>query len=620
MSATIGTERYRAQQGAPTPVALWNCGSAALTLFTAFWCYTLFMRNQEVVKIFNDIADILEIKGDNPFRIRAYRRAAQNIDGLAKDVAEISAEELQEIPGIGADLAGKVQEYVKTGSLQFYDELKKEVPSGLVDLLSVPGLGPKTAKLLLDKLHIKDIDDLEKHAKEGKLKGLPGIQAKTEENILKGIAMIKRHTGRFPIGRVLPVAEGIMEKLREKSFADKLSIAGSLRRWKDTIKDIDILATSKDPHKVMDVFVHLPQVKEVLMKGPTKSSLITNEGIQVDLRVVDEGSFGAALAYFTGSKEHNIRLREMAVRKGLKINEYGIFDVKTEKKLDGDREGDVYKILDMSYIPPELREDTGEIEAALEGNLPKLIELKDIKGDLHVHTKSSDGSHDIPELIEAAKARGYEYLAITDHSKGLGVARGLSIDQVLEQNKKIKTLNKKLKGFKLLSGTEMDIKSDGSLDYPDEILKLFDIVVASVHSGFRQPKEQITKRLVSAMKNPYVSIIAHPTGRLIGERDAYEVDMEEVLKTAKETGTAIEINAYPLRLDLSDMYIKKAKEMNVLLSINTDTHVTFQFDFMAYGVGTARRGWAEKKDVLNTLRYVMLMKRLSEKAKKLRHV
>jgi DNA polymerase (family 10) len=571
------------------------------------------MRNQEIAKIFNDIADILEIRGDNPFRIRAYRRAAQNIDGLAKDVAEISAEELQEVPGIGDDLAGKIQEYVKTGNLKFYDELKKEVPSGLVDLLSVPGLGPKTAKLLLDKLHIKDIDDLEKHAKEGKLKGLPGIQARTEENILKGIAMIKRHTGRFPIGRVLPVAEGIMEKLREKSFVNKLSIAGSLRRWKDTIKDIDVLATSKDPNKVMEVFVHLPQVKEVLMKGPTKSSLITNEGIQVDLRVVDEGSFGAALAYFTGSKEHNIRLREMAVRKGLKINEYGIFDVKTEKKLGGENEGDVYKLLDMSYIPPELREDTGEIEEALKGSLPKLIELKDIKGDLHVHTKSSDGSHDIQELIDAAKARGYEYLAITDHSKGLAVARGLSIEQVLEQNKKIKALNKKLKGFKLLSGTEMDIKSDGSLDYPDEVLKQLDIVVASIHSGFRQSKEQITKRLVSAMKNPYVSIIAHPSGRLIGERDAYEIDMDEVLKTAKETGTAIEINAYPLRLDLTDIYVRKAKEMGVSLAINTDTHVIYQFDFMAYGVGTARRGWLEKKDVLNANRYDMLIKNINRK-------
>lgn len=573
------------------------------------------MRNQEIARIFNDIADILEIKGDNPFRVRAYRRAAQNIDSFAKDVAETSPEELQEIPGIGADLAAKVQEYVATGSLKFYDELKKEVPSGLVDLLSVPGLGPKTAKLFFDKLHIKDIDDLEKLAKEGKLKGLPGIQAKTEENILKGIAMIRRHSGRFPIGRVLPVAEGILGKLKEKAPVDKLDIAGSLRRWKDTIKDIDILATSKDPHKVMDVFVHLPEVKEVLMKGPTKSSLITQEGMQVDLRVVEEGSFGAALAYFTGSKEHNIRLREMAVKKGLKINEYGIFDVKTEKKLGGANERDVYKILGMPFIAPEMREDTGEIEAALESRLPILVEMDDIRGDLHVHTKSSDGSHEIQELIDAAKARGYEYLAITDHSKGLGVARGLSIDQVLEQHKKIKALNKKLKGFSLLSGTEMDIRSDGSLDYPDEVIKQFDIVVASIHSGFRQSRERITKRILSAMKNPYVSIIAHPSGRIIGERDAYEVDMEEVLKAAKDTGTAIEINAYPLRLDLTDIYVKKAKEMGVRLSINTDTHVTFQFDFMAYGVGIARRGWAEKKDVLNTFGFQTLIKELNQKKK-----
>jgi len=571
------------------------------------------MRNQEVARIFNDIADILEIKGDNPFRIRAYRRAAQNIDGLTKDVSEISVEELQKIPGIGADLAGKIQEYVKTGGLRFYDDLKKEVPSGIADLLSVPSLGPKTAKLLFDKLHIKDIDDLEKHAKEGKLRGLPGIQAKTEENILKGIAMIKRHTGRFPIGRVLPLAEGILAKLKEKAPVNNLSIAGSLRRWKETIKDIDILATSKDPHKVMNIFVNLPEVKEALMKGPTKSSIITQEGIQVDLRVVSEDSFGAALAYFTGSKEHNIRLREMAVKRGLKINEYGIFDVRTEKKIGGEHEGDIYKILEMPYIPPEMREDTGEIEAALEGKLPKLLEIKDIKGDLHVHTKQSDGSHGIEELIEAAKERGYEYLAITDHSKGLGIARGLSIEQILEQNKKIKALNKKLKGFKLLSGTEMDIKSDGTLDYPDEVLKRLDIVIASIHSGFRQSREQITSRLVSAMKNPYVSIIAHPTGRLIGEREAYEVDMDKVLKTAKETGTSIEINAYPLRLDLNDIYVKKAKEFGIRFAIATDAHITYQFDFMMYGVGVARRGWLEREDVLNTYTYKNLLKYLKPK-------
>jgi DNA polymerase (family 10) len=568
------------------------------------------MRNQEIAKIFNDIADILEIKGENPFRIRAYRRAAQNIDGLTKDVAETSEEELTKIPGIGADLAGKIKEYINTGSLKFYEELKKEVPPGLVELLSVPGLGPKTAKLLFERLKIKSIDDLEKYAKKGKLKGLPGIQSKTEENILKGIAMIKRSTGRFPIGRVLPIAEEIIKRLRKESPAEKLSPAGSLRRWKETIKDIDILATSKDPKKVMDVFVNLPQSKEVLMKGPTKSSIITNEGIQVDLRVVSEDSFGAALAYFTGSKAHNIRLREMAVKKGLKINEYGIFDAKTEKKLGGKNEGDIYKAVGLPFIQPEIREDMGEVEAALKNSLPKLIEMKDIKGDIHVHSKYSDGSHDLQELVDAAKKKGYEYIAITDHSKGLGIARGMSIEQVLEQNKKIKAMNERLRGFKLLSGVEIDIRSDGTLDYPDEVLKKLDIVIASIHSGFRQSKEQITRRLISAMKNPYVSIIAHPTGRLIGERDAYEVDMEEVLKTAKETGTVMEINAYPLRLDLNDIYVKKAKEMGVSLAIGTDTHIIYQLDFMMYGVGTARRGWLEKDDVLNTCSYDVLMKRL----------
>jgi DNA polymerase (family 10) len=571
------------------------------------------MQNQEVAKIFNDIADILEIKGDNPFRIRAYRRAAQHIDGMGKDVAGMSLDDLHKIPGIGADLAGKIHEYVQTGGLEFYDALKKEVPAGLIDLLSVPGLGPKTAKLLFEKLHITDIDDLERHARDGRLKGLPGIQAKTEQNILKGIAMIKRYTGRFSIGRMRPVAEEIMEGLRKGSPVKELTVAGSLRRWKETIRDIDILATSQDPQKVMSVFVHLPQVKETLMKGPTKSSVVTNEGIQVDLRVVNGDSFGAALAYFTGSKEHNIRLREMAVRKGLKINEYGIFDVTTEKKLGGKQEADIYRIIGLPFIAPELREDTGEIEAALEDRLPELIEMKDIKGDLHVHSNYSDGSHDIQELIDAARSRGYRYLAITDHSKGLAVAHGLSIERMLAQNKKIREINKKLKGITLLSGTEMDIRGDGTLDYPDEVLKQLDIVIASIHSGFRQPKEQITQRIISAMQNPYVSLIAHPTGRLIGEREAYEVDMDEVLKTAKHTGTSIEINAYPLRLDLSDMYIRKAKELGVSFAINTDAHVNYQFDFMPYGVGNARRGWLEKGDVLNTFTHAMLMKRLAMK-------
>ena len=568
------------------------------------------MKNQEIAEIFNDIADLLEIKGENPFRIRAYRRAALNIEGLTKDVAETLKGELIKIPGIGQDLAGKIEEYVRTGRLQFYEDLKKEVPEGLSLLLSVPSLGPKTAKLFFEKLKIKNLEDLERFAREHKLSGLPGIKEKTEENILKGIEMLKRGMERQPLGKVLPVANDILKHLKSKAPVEKLSIAGSIRRWKDTIKDIDVLATSQDPKAVMNAFVHLPHVKDVLMHGPTKSSVIIHEGLQVDLRVVEEDCFGAALAYFTGSKAHNIRLREMAVKSGLKINEYGIFREKDEKKLGGEKEEDIYRILGLPYIPPELREDSGEIEAAIEGRLPKLVELRDIKGDLHVHSKWSDGSHDFEELIDEAKKIGYEYIAITDHSKGLAIARGLSAERLMEEKKEIDAINKRLKGFRLIAGTEVDIRSSGEIDFPDEILKKMDIVVASIHSGFRQNREQLTKRLVSAMRNPYVSIIAHPTGRLIGERDPYDVDMNEVLKVAKETGTAIEINAYPLRLDLNDIHAKMAKEMGIPIVISTDTHIISQLAYMGYGVSIARRAWLEKKDILNTLSYSSLIKAL----------
>ena len=568
------------------------------------------MKNQEIAEIFNDIADLLEIKGENPFRIRAYRRAALNIEGLTKDVAETLKGELIKIPGIGQDLAGKIEEYIRTGRLQFYEDLKKEVPEGLSLLLSVPSLGPKTAKLFFEKLKIKNLEDLERFAREHKLSGLPGIKEKTEENILKGIEMLKRGMERQPLGKVLPVANDILKHLKSKAPVEKLSITGSIRRWKDTIKDIDVLATSQDPKAVMNAFVHLPHVKDVLMHGPTKSSVIIHEGLQVDLRVVEEDSFGAALAYFTGSKAHNIRLREMAVKSGLKINEYGIFREKDEKKLGGEKEEDIYRILGLPYIPPELREDSGEIEAAIEGRLPKLVELRDIKGDLHVHSKWSDGSHDFEELIDEAKKRGYEYIAITDHSKGLAIARGLSAERLMEEKKEIDAINKRLKGFRLIAGTEVDIRSSGEIDFPDEILKKMDIVVASIHSGFRQNREQLTKRLVSAMRNPYVSIIAHPTGRLIGERDPYDVDMNEVLKVAKETGTAIEINAYPLRLDLNDLHAKMAKEMGIPIVISTDTHIISQLAYMGYGVSIARRAWLEKKDILNTLSYSSLIKAL----------
>lgn len=573
------------------------------------------MKNQEIARIFNEIADLLEIKGENPFRIRAYRRAAQNIEGFPKDVAEAPTEELLTIPGIGQDLAGKIEEYIKTGRIKAYEELKEEVPEGLVVLLSVPSLGPKTARLLFDKLKVKDIDDLERLAREHRLVGLPGIKEKTEENILKGIEMLKRGKERQPLGRVLPVANDILEHLKEKSPVKQISLAGSLRRWKDTIKDIDILATSTKPKEVMKAFVHLPHVKEVLMQGLTKSSVVTEEGLQVDLRVVEDDSFGAALCYFTGSKAHNIRLREMALKAGLKINEYGIFREKDEKKLGGKDENDVYRILGLPYIPPELREDTGEIEAALEGRLPRLLEMKDIKGDLHIHSKWSDGSHTFDELVAAAKARGYRYIAITDHSKGLGIARGLSEEKLMDEKREIEAINKKLRGFTLIAGVEVDIRSDGRMDFSDEALKEVDFVVASIHSGFRQNREQLTKRLVAAIKNPYVSVIAHPTGRLIGERDSYDVDIDHILKVAKETGTAIEINAYPLRLDLNDIYAKRAKELGIPIAIGTDAHIISQFNYMVYGVSIARRGWLEKADVLNTLDADMLLKIFKMKAK-----
>jgi DNA polymerase (family 10) len=569
------------------------------------------MKNQRIAALFNQIADMLELKGENVFRIRAYRRAAQNVDGLSKDVSALTREELEAIPGIGKDLADKIREFLETGQVAKHEELKREIRGGVLELLRIPGLGPKKAKLFFDRLKIKSLDGLTAAIREGKLTGLPGIQEKTVENLLQGIELITRGTERMPLGRALPLAEDLVKRIKGQAPVDRIEVAGSIRRMKETVKDIDILTTSKRPDAVMDSFVNLPQVSRVLMRGPTKSSILTEDGIQVDLRVVEEDSFGAALQYFTGSKQHNIRLREMAVRAGLRLNEYGAFKEPGEKKIGGKTEEEMYQALKLPWIPPELREDGGEIEAALMGNLPGLVALEDIKGDLHVHTKESDGSHDLDTLVAAARKKGYEYIAVTDHTKGLGVARGLDEKRLEAEMRLIDETNKKLSGFRVLKGTEIDIRSDGRLDLPDSALAGLDIVVASVHSGFKQTEEQITRRILSAIRNPMVSVIAHPTGRLIGEREPYAVDMEAVIREAAKNGVALEINAYPLRLDLNDAHLRLAKEYGALIAISTDTHVTDQYDFMRYGVSMARRGWIEKKDVLNALGYEDLMRKLT---------
>ncbi len=568
------------------------------------------MKNKQIANVFNEIASLLELQGENPFRIRAYQRAALNIGGLTRDVVEMADYELRSIPGIGPDLVGKIRQFLGTGRIDLHEELERKVPPGLLDILHVPGIGPKTAKMLYEKAGVGSLEELEALTREGKLAGLPGIQKKTEENIRKGIDTLRRGRERHPLGKAMPVADDIIRKLRAQAPLGRIAVAGSIRRWKETVKDIDIVATSARPEKVMREFAGLPIVEEVLALGRTKSSLLTTEGIQVDLRVVEEGSFGAALQYLTGSKAHNIRIREMASRLGLRINEYGMFRERDGVRIGGRREGEVYTALGLPFIPPELREDGGEIEAAVEGDLPRLLTVKEIRGDLHVHTRWSDGGHDLDVLVRAAKKKGYQYIAVTDHSKGLGIARGLDEKRLREQVAVIDETNRILAGFRILKGIEVDIRGDGTLDLPDGILKELDIVVAAIHSGFRQSREQITARLLSAIRNPLVGIIAHPSGRLLGERDPYDADMEAIFREAAARGVAMEVNAHPARLDLSDHHVRMARRYGIPLVVSTDAHVTADFDYMDYGVSVARRGWAVPGDVLNTLSCSSLLKRL----------
>ncbi|MCX5715846.1 MAG: DNA polymerase/3'-5' exonuclease PolX [Candidatus Omnitrophica bacterium] len=567
------------------------------------------MDNGQISRIFRDMAMMLEIKGENPFRIRAYERAAQNIEALTADLGDfIKNDTLSDIPGIGKDLADKIKEFANTGKIKAYGDLKKAVPEGLLDILSIPSVGPKTAKLLYEKLNIKNVAGLEKAINSGKLDNIEGIKQKTVENILKGIQVVKKGRERITLGQAQLAADEFLKVLGNIPGVKKLSTAGSLRRQKETVRDIDILAVSDKPNKIMDAFVKAALVKDVLAHGDTKSSVRTNDDVQIDCRVVPRKAFGAALLYFTGSKNFNIKLRQMAIKKGLKINEYGVF--KKEKFLAGKTEEDIFRFLKMAYVEPELREDTGEVELALKFKLPQLLELKDIKGDLHTHSTWSDGNNSVEEMALVAKKRGYSYIAITDHSQSLKIAGGLSPADLKKKKREIDKLNEGLKPFRILYGTEVDIDSDGKIDYKDDILKEFDIVVAAVHTGFKQPGPQLTKRVVSACNSKYVHIISHPTGRLWGSREAYDIDLEEVCKAAADTNTALEINAFPMRLDLNDMHARRAKELGARLAIGSDSHEVSQLEVMKFGVAMARRGWLNKNDVINTFTAEALLKEI----------
>ena len=565
------------------------------------------MKNREIADLLEEMADILEFKGENPFKISAYRKASRIIGDLTQDIEEIAEQgKLKEIPGIGEGMAQKIVEYLKTGKISKFEEARKGVSDELIAIMDIPGMGPKTLSMLHREKGISNLSQLEKALEDGSLMGLFGIGEKKIENIKRGIQLLKQSKGRMNLGIAFPLAKRIVKALREKTGSKNIEWAGSLRRMKESIGDIDILATGPDKEKIVHAFTHLPEVKEVLASGQTKASVIVEGGTQIDLRVVEEDSYGAALQYFTGSKGHNIHLRGIAKAKGIKINEYGVF--KGKKKVGGKDEKDIYRALGMDWMEPELREDRGEIEAAQKGRLPKLVQESDIKGDLHVHSKWSDGTSSIEEVARAAQRRGYQYIAITDHSKSLRIAHGLDESRLMKQTEEIDRVNEKLKGFQILKGTEVDILAEGRLDFPEKVLEKFDIVVASIHSGFKQDRAKMTKRIIQAIENPYLDIFAHPTGRLLGARDPYEVEMDELIEAAKKFGKVLEINAYFERLDLDDIHCRKAKEMGIQVAISTDSHHPDQMWMMSLGVAVAKRGWLEKKDVLNTLSLKEILK------------
>lgn len=558
------------------------------------------VKNNDIAKVFNKIADLLEFENENPFRVRAYRNASITIENLSQDVGNMvkRGEDLTTLPGIGHDLAEKIDNIVNDKDVDLLKRLEEKFPIDLTSLMHIPGLGAKKIKKLYDELNIKNIDELAKAAEGKKIQKIPEFSTKTEQHILEEIGKIKKQYNRMAISVVDQYALPIVDYLKQDSNIQDIEIAGSYRRRVETIGDVDILVTCDDASTVMDNFVKYDEVQQILSKGETRSSVILNAGIQVDLRVVPQKSYGAALLYFTGSKSHNIVIRKLAKQKNWKVNEYGLFD--GDKFIAGETEESIYKKLGLQYIEPELRENRGEFEAAAKKKLPKLIELSDIKGDLHAHTKMTDGRNSLEEMVEAAQNLGYEYIANTEHSKHVTIAKGIDENKLYEQIKKVDKFNEKLKNFVVLKSIEVDILENGSLDLPDNILKELDIVVCSVHYKFNLPREKQTERILRAMDNPYFNIFAHPTCRLINERDPINVDMERIMKKAKENNCIFEINAQPSRLDLNDIHCKMAKDMGLKFAISTDSHNTNGYNNIHYGINQARRGWIEANDVINT--------------------
>ena len=560
-------------------------------------------ENARVADLLDEIGDLLELKGENVFRAVTYRAAAREIRDLREPIRTIyEAGHLATIPKVGASVGEAIAQYLQGGKAKRHEELKAVVPDGLLTLLRVKGVGPATARAIYQHLKITTIDELERAAAAGRLRELPKIQAKTEENILKSIASLRQRTGRSLISHARVAADRMIAHLRDHAAVADISVCGSLRRWKETIGDVDLLVASDAGAPIMAAFTGAPNVDRILAHGETKSSIVVERGLQIDLRVVPPAAFGAALLYFTGSKEHNVRLRGYALRKKLTLNEYGLYHVGEEKGVPvaSRTEEEIYAALGMAWIAPELREDHGEIDAAIAGTLPALVRVEDLRGDLHTHSDWTDGRDSLGDMVRRARDKGYAYVAVTDHSVGLGMTNGLNLERIAARNTEIAKLNAELAPFRVLTGTELEIRADGRLDYPDNVLAGFEIVTASIHSAFNQPRAQITQRLIGAMRHPLVTAISHPTGRLLERRDPYDLDLDAVIEAAVATGTRLEVNGGPERLDLPDWAVRKAMERGATIVIDSDAHAVEELEWTEYGAATARRGWATAASVNNT--------------------